>query len=133
LLASHFWKLADPDGRPPARLLALLSRQRFPGNVRELRNVMERAVALYGGAHGMDAVAEADLEAQLFAAPREASPGAQPATSAAEPGERERILDALPRCAGHQTLAGKALGISRGTLLTRLDAYGIPRPRKPSP
>ncbi len=135
LLASHFWRSANPEVGPPARLLALLARQRFPGNVRELRNVIERAVALFGGAQGMDGVADQELEAQLFAAPREllARPAAPSAAApTGELDERERILDALQRCAGNQTLAAKMLGISRGTLLTRLDTYGIPRPRKPS-
>jgi transcriptional regulator with PAS, ATPase and Fis domain len=44
--------------------------------------------------------------------------------------ERQRILDALAKCAGNQTQAAKALGISRFTLMNRLEAYGIARPRK---
>jgi two-component system, NtrC family, response regulator AtoC len=44
--------------------------------------------------------------------------------------ERQRILDTLERCAGNQTRAAKELGIARSTLLARLEAYGIPRPRK---
>jgi two-component system, NtrC family, response regulator AtoC len=44
--------------------------------------------------------------------------------------ERKRILDALERCGGNQTRAARMLGISRNTLLTRLDSYGSPRPRK---
>lgn len=44
--------------------------------------------------------------------------------------ERERILDALRQCAGNQTKAAQMLGISRRTLLNRLDQYGLPRPRK---
>ena len=46
--------------------------------------------------------------------------------------ERQRIVDALARCAGNQTQAARLLGISRGSLVARLDAYGIPRPRKGS-
>jgi transcriptional regulator of acetoin/glycerol metabolism len=46
--------------------------------------------------------------------------------------ERQRIIDALEKCAGNQTRAAKLLGISRNTLLSRLDAYGIRRPRKPT-
>jgi DNA-binding NtrC family response regulator len=44
--------------------------------------------------------------------------------------ERQRIIDAMDRCNGNQTRAAKLLGISRNTLLARLDAYGLPRPRK---
>ena len=44
--------------------------------------------------------------------------------------ERARILDALDQCGGNQTRAARLLGISRNTLLARLDEYGLPRPRK---
>ncbi len=44
--------------------------------------------------------------------------------------ERKRILDALAKCGGNQTQAAELLGISRRTLLRRLDEYAVPRPRK---
>jgi DNA-binding NtrC family response regulator len=44
--------------------------------------------------------------------------------------ERERIIDALARCGGNQTQAAELLGISRRTLVTRLETYDLPRPRK---
>jgi DNA-binding NtrC family response regulator len=44
--------------------------------------------------------------------------------------ERQHILDALTRCGGNQTRAAKELGISRRTLITRLEEYNIPRPLK---
>ena len=44
--------------------------------------------------------------------------------------ERERILEALAKCGGNQTVAAEMLGISRRTLLRRLDEYAVPRPRK---
>jgi DNA-binding protein Fis len=44
--------------------------------------------------------------------------------------ERERIIEVLNQCGGNQTRAARMLGISRNTLLARLDAYGFPRPRK---
>jgi two-component system, NtrC family, response regulator AtoC len=44
--------------------------------------------------------------------------------------KKARILDALDRSAGNQTSAARMLGISRGTLISRLDAFGIARPRK---
>jgi two-component system response regulator AtoC len=44
--------------------------------------------------------------------------------------ERQRILDALAECGGNQTQAARLLKISRRTLVSRLDRYGIVRPRK---
>ncbi len=44
--------------------------------------------------------------------------------------ERERILQALDACGGNQSRAAKMLGMNRGTLIRRLESYGVPRPRK---
>ena len=44
--------------------------------------------------------------------------------------ERGRIAAALQQCAGNQTQAAKVLGISRRTLVSRLEQYDWPRPRK---
>lgn len=44
--------------------------------------------------------------------------------------ERERILDAMEKCGGNQSRAAKMLGISRTTLIKRLEAYAYVRPRK---
>ena len=47
-------------------------------------------------------------------------------------GERDRIIAALESCRGNQTRAAAVLGMSRRTLVYRLERYGLPRPRKPS-
>jgi DNA-binding NtrC family response regulator len=47
--------------------------------------------------------------------------------------EKNRILEALERCAGNQTKAARLLGMSRRTLVARLETYALPRPRKGSP
>ena len=44
--------------------------------------------------------------------------------------ERDHIRRTLDLCGGNQTRAAKRLGISRNTLLRKLDKYGVPRPRK---
>ena len=46
--------------------------------------------------------------------------------------EREIIKSALERAGGNQTRAAKLLGISRRTLITRIETYNLPGPRKPS-
>lgn len=53
-----------------------------------------------------------------------------PASSPGGDAGAQAILDALGRSAGNQTEAAKLLGISRRTLLNRLDEYDLPRPRK---
>jgi DNA-binding NtrC family response regulator len=44
--------------------------------------------------------------------------------------ERKRIIAALEESAGNQTRAAAILGIARRTLIHRMEAYGLPRPRK---
>jgi DNA-binding NtrC family response regulator len=53
---------------------------------------------------------------------------ALPASDAGD--ERTRILQALERCAGNQTHAARLLGVSRRTLISRIERYDLPRPRK---
>lgn len=47
--------------------------------------------------------------------------------------ERERIIEALQQCQGNQTKAALLLGVSRRTLINRLESFGLPRPRKREP
>ena len=70
-------------------------------------------------------------------------PGPQPIGSAPPPGsgsndlkaqreswEKQQILMALERTSGNQKEAAKLLGVSRRTLINKIEAYGIARPRK---
>ncbi len=126
-------------GRAPLGItphaMARLMRHAWPGNIRELRNVIERAVAL----SGQGPIDVPHLGLDLPASPVNAlAPGVSITAEASVAGlrqeveelEKRRIADALERSAGNQTTAAKLLGISRRTLLGRLDAYGLPRPRK---
>src|SRR5216683_2386679 len=139
----------EPELSP--EVLALLQQYPWPGNIRELRNAIERAVLLCTGDRLELAHLPAEKMSSHFAARRTlhapASPPGPPAPLAppalrgaplvpaelreqlAE-AERQRIVEALSRCAGNQTEAAQALGISRRTLVKRLAAFNIPRPRK---
>jgi DNA-binding NtrC family response regulator len=117
---------ATPELDPAA--LAVLERHRWPGNVRELRNVVERAVVFAGG--GRVTIEHLPPELTAIARPVET---VELDLSEAERVERERILEALARCAGNQKLAAEMVGLSRRTFVDRLDAYAIPRPRKRGP
>ncbi|MGE0870041.1 MAG: sigma 54-interacting transcriptional regulator [Kofleriaceae bacterium] len=133
-----------PELSPAARD-ALVS-YRWPGNVRELRNVIERAVLLCGDgpislehvpigrmrARSPSPAAEAHVQvpARVDAAHGENPPGWTDLRSGLESHERKLLIDALEQCNGNQTAAAKLLGISRRTMLNRIAAYGLPRPRK---
>ncbi len=116
-------------------VLATLLDYAWPGNVRELRNVVERAVALAQG----DPVLRPQHIQLRFAdrqlgPPSIAPPPAMPrASETAQGDERQRILDALLRASGNQTIAAKLLGMSRRTLIRRIELFGISRPRKDAP
>ena len=133
-LALQFMRDASAQGGRAAPRLsvaaeATLRACAWPGNIRELRNVCERAVLLCPG----DVIEPEHLELSPEA-PEAAAP-APPRPVALSPDaqrQREEIVDALARCAGNQSRAAKLLGISRKTLVARLDTFGLPRPRKPS-
>ncbi len=123
----------------------------WPGNIRELRNVMERAVVLAEAAITLEHM-PAELMGQVVALsqlppvsphspeitiPPEASVPDLTASSidaVFRPGmtDRERVIAALEACDGNQTHAARILGIGRRTLITRIEEYGLPRPRKKS-
>ncbi len=126
-LARHFAaRAAKAIGRPSPEIsseaLETLERHTFPGNVRELRNVIERAVALAGESPiGTEHLhLEPASSSTIAAAPDTTDPGRKD--------ERQRIIDALAQCAGNQTRAAEVLGISRRTLVNRLGEYGLARP-----
>jgi two-component system response regulator AtoC len=121
---------ASPALAPDA--VAILRAYAWPGNVRELRNVIERALVLAGGgpitaALVSPALADATL-ARADPSPTRASAGLD--LTPAERADREVIIAALVAARGHRSAAARRLGISRTTLLQRLDAYRITRPRK---
>jgi DNA-binding NtrC family response regulator len=131
-LATTFLEEACRDnGRVPMRFApeagAALLAHPWPGNVRELRNVVARAAILTEG----DVIGAGDLRFEALGG--DGGPLELPSagTSAGEEEEeRRRIADALEQCVGNQTRAAKLLGISRGTLLKRLNALNFPRPRR---
>ena len=136
--AQQLGKEPVPEIAPEA--LGLLEAYAWPGNIRELRNVMERATVLCASHR----ITTEDFPVEKMgatvpvrfvepAAPRRTeAAGGIPARSftEAESSEYERIVGALEQCGGNQSRAAKVLGISRANLVTKLDKYGIRRPRK---
>jgi DNA-binding NtrC family response regulator len=126
-LAEHF--LVQFARRNPPTLsreaTAWLLRHTWPGNIRELRNVIERSTTL---------CTSGEIAVEHFAADgrpeRLDDADLTPAATVADAAdERERVVRALELCAGNQSRAAKLLGIARSTLIDKIKLYGLRRPR----
>jgi two-component system, NtrC family, response regulator PilR len=120
-------RLSGAAGRGPARLSEpaqkALAGYDFPGNVRELENILERATALSGG----QTIETEDLQLALPGAVSEpAAPNAKwPLQEYLDRVEREAILEALDKTRFNRTAAAKLLGITFRALRYRMERLGI--------
>lgn len=129
LLARYFAdKQSEMNGLPAVRFsseaLTFLQKQPYPGNIRELKNLVERTILVSG-----KAVLEAsDFESQCLHAPSlQATPSAPSLEGLTlDELEKQTILQALRTHAGNLSHVATALGISRAALYRRLEKYDIP-------
>jgi DNA-binding NtrC family response regulator len=147
-LAAHLLKqLGSPH--PPeltSEALTALKAYRWPGNVRQLRNTLERALLLSNDSRITTAELPPEIAnpAPVYAVvPAQSMPGVaggandtssnsgQPATAAASPllreVERQQILAALEQTGWHRGKTAEMLGISPSTLYRRLRDYNLTR------
>ncbi len=117
--------------------ITFLEQYNWPGNIRELCNLVERLLILYPG----KSVSVDDLPAQLFRQPLKHEKNlTMPMISELvnenrqfdlkghlEKVERSFILDALDNCGGVVARAAKRLGLRRTTLVEKIRKYGIGR------
>jgi two-component system, NtrC family, response regulator AtoC len=127
LLAQQFIRQGCAGRRVPVlapAAVAAIQSYAWPGNVRELRNAIERALVIQSGG----TIELEDLPDHL----REhvdlpAQPGLDMRDHIAEV-ERQAILAALEACEGNQTEAARRLGLSRRTLIYRMEKHGLKPP-----
>jgi DNA-binding NtrC family response regulator len=142
LLAKHFVELSAKDlkctkPRLTRAAIAKLQNYEWPGNIRELRNVIERAVILARGG-----ALDFDLPVTGQSVP-EARPGAASTGSAAQPQflteaelqrrERDNLVQVLE--AANWKISGpdgaaELLGVKPTTLLSRMDKWGLKKPER---
>ncbi len=122
LLAEHFLERFRGSGAPTLApdAVEMLQAYEWPGNIRELRNVIERALLLHRG----PVLGAADLPIAQ-ARPASGLPGSR--VSLAEL-ERRHIESVLAHMGWHQGQTAEVLGISPKTLYRKIREYGLSRP-----
>lgn len=124
LLVEHFLEefsryYGKPKPKVPPRALAVLQGYSWPGNVRQLRNVLEGAVVM----------TEGDLS--VASLPDDLKDNANehyvriPASSSLEDAEKELIRASLIHHGGNRAQAARALGLGRKTLYRKIDEYQL--------
>ncbi len=128
-LVDHFLSVLSKEmkiERPVVsdRATAALAGYHYPGNIRELRNILERACLLADG--GVIEPGHLSLE-QVAGA--EAAPADDSEIDTLAAAEKALIVRALGECGWNQSRAARSLGISRDNLRYRIKKYGIRIPR----
>ncbi|WGS19481.1 MULTISPECIES: sigma-54 dependent transcriptional regulator [unclassified Bradyrhizobium] len=125
-LAEHFVSLLVSSEQPVKQLgsgaIDKLRRYSWPGNVRQLRNVIERACVLTRS-HTIDAD-DIDTSAGEIRPVATALPGSDLPAAVAQL-EEAMIREALDACGGNRTEAARRLNINRQLLYTKMQRYGL--------
>ncbi|MCP5234030.1 MAG: sigma-54-dependent Fis family transcriptional regulator [Zoogloeaceae bacterium] len=123
-------RISEGGDNPPPTLsraaLDALSHYGFPGNVRELENILERALALSGGAviHEEDLLLD-PVDREHGARGTNGSGDDRPLQESLDDMEREAIVGALQKTAGNRTAAARLLGITFRSLRYRMERLGM--------
>lgn len=120
LLAEHFVRrLCETSGLPMATLSAdavdYLTSLPFPGNIRQLKNMVERAVLMSGS----EVITARDFPDE----PQSLPDGTSSGTLNLEEQERQAIARAMKQYDGNISRVAEALGLSRAALYRRLEKY----------
>jgi two-component system response regulator AtoC len=121
LLTRYFLEKKNfPHPGLDGEVMELLKSYHWPGNIRELKNILDRAIILSGG----EPISTACIGIDEEDAEGSESPGMTAGKSLGE-AEKQQILDALKRAEGSKTEAARLLGITRRRLYSRMKIHGI--------
>ena len=132
LLLKHYLEIFNGEnnrkiGSFTAEALEILLNYNWPGNIRELRNTVERMVVMAR----KDVITVSDIPKEMRASVAEKKSGDLPALESPDrpldinAHEKSLIAKALRECKGNRTSAAKKLGISRRTIIRKISQYGL--------
>lgn len=126
LLVRHFTECCCrnnklPETRVSDDALEFLSRLPYPGNIRELKNLVERTVLVCG----KDLLTAADFKSQYHPSQTETATISNTQGLTLEELEKQTIIQTLEKYDNNLSQVAHALGISRAALYRRLEKYGI--------
>lgn len=120
-LAEHFLRLKAPHKNFSEQAISALLSHSWPGNIRELRNLVAR-LAMESPLSEIDF---SQITADLTGGPAALRQTASMPVSNLDSMEEQMIIKALERTGGQRTMAAEQLGISRRTLSRKLKEYNI--------
>jgi PAS domain S-box-containing protein len=120
-LAEHFLRLKAPGKNFSPQAISALLAHSWPGNIRELRNLVAKMAMESLGSE----IDFSKLSAALTGEPAAMRQTASMPVGNLDSVEEQMIIKALERTGGHRTLAAEQLGISRRTLSRKLKEYNI--------
>jgi PAS domain S-box-containing protein len=120
-LAEHFLRLKAPRKNFSSQAISALLSHSWPGNIRELRNLVARLAMESSGSE----IDFSSLSVALAGEPAALRQTASMPVSNLDSMEEQMIIKALERTGGQRTLAAEQLGISRRTLSRKLKEYNI--------
>jgi transcriptional regulator with GAF, ATPase, and Fis domain len=121
-LRVHARQLSLPPPKPSAALLERLAAEPWPGNVRQLMNVLERLLVKHPGG-SLDAPdLEGLLDREMLPAPASTEPRRE--SHETRP-EAERIAEVLASTGGNVSRAARRLGLARSTLRHKIKKYAL--------
>jgi PAS domain S-box-containing protein len=120
-LAEHFLRLKAPAKNFSSQAISALLSHAWPGNIRELRNLVAKMAMESAGSE----IDFSKLSAALTGEPAALRQTASMPVSNLDSMEEQMIIKALERTGGQRTLAAEQLGISRRTLSRKLKEYNI--------
>ncbi len=120
-LGEHFLRLKAPNKHLSEQAISAMLSHPWPGNIRELRNLVARLAMEFSGAE----VDFPRVTAGLAGGPSALRQTASMPVGNLESMEEQMIIKALERTGGQRTLAAEQLGISRRTLSRKLKEYNI--------